>query len=172
MLVPWTFGYEGGARGMGVVGAGLGPAIAAAAAATAVVGDGDGDGEGYGEGYGGGRGEGKGGDENGEGSGVERALEGSVSWAEGVESPAAAELVPVVARRADSFLVIWASFRCLTISRARPGARGGRLGWAGRSGLSCGSVVKVWARYEAILQRLGRGFGVLDLECWIWGLEG
>ena len=41
-------------------------------------------------------------------SGVERALEGSVSWAEGVESPAAVELVPVVARRADSFLVIWA----------------------------------------------------------------
>lgn len=30
-------------------------------------------------------------------------------------------------------------------------------------------MVKVWARYEAILQQLGRGFGVLDLECWIWG---
>jgi hypothetical protein len=28
--------------------------------------------------------------------------------------------------------------------------------------------VKVWARYEAILQRLGRGFGVLDSGCWIW----
>lgn len=106
MLVPWAFGYEGGARGMGVVGAGLGPAIAAAATVVVGDGDGDGDGEGYGEGHGGGRGEGKDGDEDEEGSGVERALARSVSWAEGVESPAAVEPVPVVARRADSFPVI------------------------------------------------------------------
>jgi len=115
VLVPWAFGCKGGARGMGVVGAGLGPATAAvaaaAAAAAAVVGDGDGDGdgEGYGEGHGGGHGEGKDGDEDEEGSGVERALARSVSWAEGVESPAAVELAPVVVRRADSLPVIWAS---------------------------------------------------------------
>ena len=88
---------------MGEVGAGLGSAIAvaAAAAAAAVVDGGDGDGEGYGEG--------KDGDEDEEGSGVEGALARSVSWAEGVESPAAEELVPAVARRMDSLPVIWAS---------------------------------------------------------------
>ena len=86
---------------MGMVGVGLG-----SAAAAAVVGGGDGDDEGYGEGYGGGRGEG---DEDEEGSGVERALARSVLWAEGVESPAAMELVPVVVSRADSFLMIWLS---------------------------------------------------------------
>ena len=106
MLVPWAFRHKGGARGMGVVGAGLGFTIAAAAAAAAVVGGGDGDGEGYGEGHGGGRGEG---DEDEEGSGVKRALARSVLWAEGVESPAAMELVPVVVSRADSFLMIWMS---------------------------------------------------------------
>lgn len=106
---------DAGGEGAGSVGvrmqggAGLGPVIPAAAAAAAVVGDGDGDGEGYGEGHGGGRGEGKYGDEDEEGSGVERALARSVSWAEGVESPAAVELVPVLARRADSLPVIWAS---------------------------------------------------------------
>ena len=136
VLVPWTFRYKGGARGMGVVGAGLGPAIAAAAAAAAVVGDGDGDGEGYGEGHGGGRGEGKGGDENGEGSGVERALEGSVSWAEGVESPVVVELVLVVVRRADSFLVIWAS---LPMPEDVEGAPRGSIGRGG-----VGLAVVLW----------------------------
>jgi hypothetical protein len=123
------------------VGVGLGPAIAAAAAAAAVVGDGDGDGdgEGYGEGHGGGRREGKGGDENGEGSGVERALEGSVPWAEGVESPAAAELVPVVAKRADSFLVILAS---LPMPEDVEDAPRGTRGSIGRGGV--GLAVVLW----------------------------
>ena len=33
-------------------------------------------------------------------------------------------------------------------------------------------MVEAWAECEAILQRLERGFRVLDSECWIRGLEG
>ena len=130
---------RGGREGDGRSGRGSRPAIAAAAAAVVGDGDGDGDGEGYGEGYGGGRGECKGGDENGEGSGVERALEGSVSWAEGVESPSAAELVPVVVRRADSFLVIWMS---LPMPEGVEGAPRGTRGSIGRGGV--GLAVVLW----------------------------
>ena len=61
------------------------------------------------------------GDEDEEGSGVEGAGEERVVG----ESPAAVELVPVVARRADSFPVIWAS---LPMLEDVEGALRGRLG--------------------------------------------